>query len=282
MNDADTLKLLAKLGIDDLSYQVLPLLPLIQVAWADGEIQPAERALILSVAKEKFGAGAEAMRAIKNWLHSAPNPTTLRRGRLALQALAKGSGDMALGEEVIGNVLDLAVDVAQAAGGLWGFRAITNDERAVLDDLATALKIPKKTKLTDLHGRIAVEAKAEQDRRRVTIRFNTETLDLGRLSGVLIPESMPDTKLPITAEGLVVGSGNAADVHIADHRVAEKHCTIREHNHRYYVEDHQTQLGTLVEEEAILERRLLGGENIQVGDVNFFFKFLRRVPNQML
>lgn len=282
MNDAEILKLLAKLGIDDLSYQVLPLLPLVQVAWADGEIQPEERTLILSVAEGKFGAGAEAMRALKNWLHSAPTPATLRRGRLALQALAQRSGDMALGENVTEEVLELAVDVAQAAGGLWGFRAICTDERAVLDDLAAALKIPTDTNLADLNGRIALEAKAEQDRRRVTIRFDTETLDLGVLGGVLIPESMPETKLPITAEGLVIGSGSAADVHIADRRVAEKHCTIRQHNHRFYVDDHQTELGTLVEEEAILERRLLGGENIQVGDVNFFFKFLRRVPHQML
>ncbi len=282
MKDAEILKLLAKLGIDDLSYQVLPLLPLVQVAWADGVIQDEERELILKVAKEKFSAGAEAMRALQNWLHAPPSDTTLRRGRLALRALSQRTGDMSLGDNVGEDVLDLSVAVAKASGGLWGFGAISAEERVVLDELAKALKIPDNASLAELQGRVAIEAQSEQDRRRVTIRFDTDTLDLGALGGVLIPEALPDLKLPVEHEGLVIGSGVAADVHVDDRRVAEKHATVRLHNHRFYVEDHNTQLGTLVEEELVIERRLLGGETIQVGDVAFTFKLLRRVPRQML
>lgn len=54
------------LGIAEQSWPVLALLPLIQVAWADGEIQPSERRLIQRVARETYGLDAEGERLLQN------------------------------------------------------------------------------------------------------------------------------------------------------------------------------------------------------------------------
>ena len=73
MNDAEILKLLATMGIDDMSYQALPLLPLLDVAWADNEIQEGERALVeAEIAKRRLGIEAE--RVVRNWLTYRPTP----------------------------------------------------------------------------------------------------------------------------------------------------------------------------------------------------------------
>ena len=47
MTDSHIRESLKALGMDRTSFRALPLLPLIQVAWADGEVQEEERNLIL-------------------------------------------------------------------------------------------------------------------------------------------------------------------------------------------------------------------------------------------
>ena len=73
---------------------MLVLLPLIEVAWADGVIQPAERDLILSVARYQFDFSDDALDMLDAWLSHRPREDYLVRGRDVLKALADARGEI--------------------------------------------------------------------------------------------------------------------------------------------------------------------------------------------
>lgn len=278
MTDAEILKLLASMGIDDLSFRVLPLLPLVRVAWADGEIQSAERRLIESTAEKQYGLGTEGRRVLKNWLAYPPSERSLRRGELALRSIAEKTNDFDLGENVLRDALKLSNSVAKATGGLWGLGAIGKEEKLVLKDLASRLDTQKSTKE---HKAAAEQELSEPSRARVMLRFDTDTLDLGKLSGILTTETESDVQIPIAAEH-TMGSAPNADIGLLGKGIDPIHCSIRRENQRFYVRDMESTQGTWVEQERIVERRLLGGELIQIGNARMVFKLLRRVPRQLL
>ena len=78
--DADVIRALADLGMDEQSIKALPLLPLIQVAWADGEIQAGERTTIETLAVNRFELTDEGQRLMGNWLRYPPARPTSTRG----------------------------------------------------------------------------------------------------------------------------------------------------------------------------------------------------------
>ena len=278
MTDAEILKLLASMGIDDLSFRVLPLLPLVRVAWADGEISDAEREVIETTAQNQYGLGVEGRRVLNNWLTYPPSERSLRRGELALRAIAEKSNDFDLGENVLKDALKLSRSVAKATGGLWGLGAIGKEEKAALKDLAAQLDVKRSTEA--IQAATSKEL-AEPARARVLLRFDTDTLDLGNLSGILTTENESDVNIPVAGEHSM-GSGPAADIGLIGKGIEAHHCTIRLENQRFYLRDEGSATGTWVEEERIVERRLLGGELIQIGSARMVFKLLRRVPRQML
>ena len=77
------------LGIDESTFAVLALLPLVQVAWADGTIQEQERTLILGLADEQWKLAPDAHDLLESWLLHPPSEDYITRGRRALVALAE-------------------------------------------------------------------------------------------------------------------------------------------------------------------------------------------------
>ena len=112
------------LGIDEVTVEVLALLPLIQVAWADGEIQPEERATILKIARERYHLGEDGAHLLQGWLTHPPSPSYLERSRRVLVALAHKHKGFSIEPEHLSDVVDFSRQVAEAAGGFLGFRTI--------------------------------------------------------------------------------------------------------------------------------------------------------------
>jgi hypothetical protein len=278
--DADVIRALADLGMDEQSVRALPLLPLLQVAWADGEIQVEERQLIQKIASERFDLGEEGERLVANWLRYPPTTDYLRRGREALSMVAgrEGSG---FDHELRGDVLALAKRVAKASGGLFGIGAVSKAEQDALNLIATALDLKAGAALADAE-KGALPAKFEK-KNRVTITFSTSALDVAPMGGVLEVDDSHD-KLPVTRAGLTIGADPSSDIHIEhDGRVSAKHAKVYEQNRKFYVTDLESDTGTFVNGERIAERRLLGGETIRVGvEAEITFKLLRRIPKQMV
>jgi tellurite resistance protein len=115
-------------------------MPILQVAWAEGGISPAERKLILDVARHRGVAeGSPADRQLAEWLaHQPPADVFSRADRLVGAMLAAGSS----------TTHDLSADdlvkycetIAAASGGLLGLGKVSSGERAAIEQIQKALK----------------------------------------------------------------------------------------------------------------------------------------------
>ena len=136
IDDETTLEELVDLGITAETLTALSLVPLVQVAWADGRIQDAEREALLEAARGAgIDADSEALELLTGWLDEQPSRQMLEAWeeyvRALLASCSEGSRDA-----LKAVTLDRAESVAQAAGGVLGIGKIAASERAVLDRLA--------------------------------------------------------------------------------------------------------------------------------------------------
>jgi hypothetical protein len=125
----------------------LALAPLVEVAWADGVVTPAERDGVLKAAKALgLGQRSEFCRStLLRWLHESPPTEALDRWRRLLgPMLAESDSRPAL--KARKRLLDEAIKIAKndgldfEEGAAVDERAgITVEEQRVLDDLAAAL-----------------------------------------------------------------------------------------------------------------------------------------------
>ncbi len=153
MTDGQLLLELASLGIDRDSYRVVVLLPLVQVAWADGRIQAQERELILRVAGEHGLLSGSSGEVLRHWLERAPTAEQIDTGRRLLVALThrhRGLGSE-LDASALRDIQQLCVQVAQAAGGLFDALFTVEDaEQRALEEIATAFGQQTAAVLEDL------------------------------------------------------------------------------------------------------------------------------------
>jgi hypothetical protein len=133
---------LVTIGISVDTMIALSLIPLIEVAWADGEMQDAERDAILRAAeKEGVEAKSPAFDLLKGWLKRKPTKDLLEVWIAYVQALTAEltEGDrQALKAEVMGR----AWQVADAAGGFLGLgNRISDEESKMLARLDRAVAV---------------------------------------------------------------------------------------------------------------------------------------------
>ncbi|MCE5341070.1 MAG: TerB family tellurite resistance protein [Planctomycetaceae bacterium] len=119
----------------------LAMIPLIEVAWADGEIDKNERRVILDAACEIFITKESPDYALlKSWLKYKPNVKLFNAWKHYIQGLCEQLTKQqknALKKDLIGH----AKDVAQAAGGFLGFGdKISKAEQKMLDKLTQAFE----------------------------------------------------------------------------------------------------------------------------------------------
>jgi len=140
MNDVDLIAALARLGIDKENYRIITLLPLIQVAWADGRVQRAEKDIILRKAVQ-YQIPDSGRKILDQLLQSKPPPEYFEQARAALLALVnrQGSG-MEVDTQV--TIIEMCENVARSAGGLFGvFDTVDERERVVIREVAEAMLV---------------------------------------------------------------------------------------------------------------------------------------------
>ncbi len=143
---------LKELGINQDNYGVLALLPLVLVAWSDGKVQKAEKVRVLEIAHENgFLVGGEDV--LKGWLDREPTRAYYDTGFEVLIELARRERGVGTGlnADSLQELLDLSMDVAKAAGGLFG-KAFTvcDAERAAMNSLAGTLSVDDGASWQDL------------------------------------------------------------------------------------------------------------------------------------
>ncbi len=127
IQDDSLLLRLAELGITTDTIQVLHLIPLLDVAWADGEIQEVERQLLLEAAEEIGVKTGSARELFETMLKEKPRDELVNAaidfiGNL-LQVLPEAEA-----EDARGNLLALTWKVADACGGIFGLWGRVDDE----------------------------------------------------------------------------------------------------------------------------------------------------------
>lgn len=278
MTDRELAEALKALGMDAASFRALPLLPLVQVAWADGTVQDAERDLILRLAADRFRLDEEGQRMLRNWLHHPPSHTYVRRGQQVLLALCRyGGGGEALGRESLADVIDFAKQVARAAGGFFGLGAIAAEEAEAIDAIARALDIPHERPWIEPDDTtiIPADADTESDGPSPEVHFHPPPEPVvSRGTLVLYDDLRGEQSCPVgPGQGVTIGRNRENVVQITyDAQVSRQHCRLYERDGRFYVQDLGSTRGTWVNGERVLERRLLGGETLHLGHARFFFQ----------
>jgi hypothetical protein len=141
ISDEGVLRKLAGLGIRAETLAALTLIPLIDVAWADGKMDAREREAILSGA-ESTGIARESPSygLLRIWTADRPAPDLVEAWREFMAVLCRELSDAQV-DHLRCNILDRAREVAEAAGGLLGLGTkVSEEEQAALSSLADAFR----------------------------------------------------------------------------------------------------------------------------------------------
>ncbi|HEY6562491.1 MAG TPA: hypothetical protein VI072_34720 [Polyangiaceae bacterium] len=142
---------LIALGIDPTDYRVLKLLPLVYVAWADGNMEAVERERIMNLARSQFPIGESGMRLLKMWLYVAPSRRYIQQGLRDLLALARAPDGLDINVEELPMLLAYAESIARSTAlGLDAPWSVTPAEEAALSEIAALLRIDNGTSWASL------------------------------------------------------------------------------------------------------------------------------------
>jgi hypothetical protein len=125
---------LLALGLDAETAPAFAALALVEVAWADGEVDEEERWRVLEAATRlgvELGRPAHAL--LERWLERPPGEDWLRAWHEFAAAGASG------GTQDVRRLLDAAEAVADSAGGVLGFHRVSRRERRVLGAIRKSL-----------------------------------------------------------------------------------------------------------------------------------------------
>ena len=133
--DPSILDELVDLGIGSESIVGLSLVPLVQVAWADGKVDEAERQAVLRAAEENdCPAGSAGFQLLEHWLDTPLTAELVQawkdyvndlRERMSSESFATLGSD----------IRSRAGQVASAAGGILGMGKISAQEQAALAEI---------------------------------------------------------------------------------------------------------------------------------------------------
>ena len=116
------------------------MVPIIQVAWAEGGVSDEERALILEFARERgIQSGSVADQQLSLWLRERPGEDVFARATRLIRAMLDHPD--AQGQTLrLEDLIHRCEEIAAASGGILGFGKISGEERALLGRIQAALK----------------------------------------------------------------------------------------------------------------------------------------------
>ncbi len=141
ISDKAVLDHLIALGLDGQTVAALGLVPLIEVAWADGRMEDVEHKAVLAAARDRgVDDASPAGLLLDGWLSTPPPPRLLEVWTEYVRALSENL-DAAERDTLRNDVIGRAREVAEAAGGFLGMSSkISQAERAMLERLEAAFK----------------------------------------------------------------------------------------------------------------------------------------------
>jgi hypothetical protein len=148
VEDEEILKAFEEAGYDRDTVQILHLVPILQVAWVDGEISKAERAEILKIAAARnVVEGTPVHAKLLSWLDAPPPPQFFDRTMEIISRLIELFPEEKRAE-LQSDVMTASLAVASASGGFLGFGAkVSVDEKALIERFAVGFETAHKAAL---------------------------------------------------------------------------------------------------------------------------------------
>jgi hypothetical protein len=142
VTDPELSRELAELGFTPETVKLLPLMPVLEMAWAEGGVTGAERKLVVDLARGRgIEAGSTADGQLTDWLDRRPDDSVFRRAGRLISALFESGGRFDVTPD---DIIKYCEAVADASGGLFGIHRVSSDERTTLSRIATEIKSRQK------------------------------------------------------------------------------------------------------------------------------------------
>ncbi len=141
IHDENVLNRLLEMNIGPETLAALTLIPLVEVAWADGKMPDTQRKAVME-AVEKSGVehDDDAHALLEEWLNERPGPEMLSVWKDYVVALRQQMDAEAV-DQLKHDLLDRAYSIADAAGGILGLgigSRVSKKEQEMLDELSSA------------------------------------------------------------------------------------------------------------------------------------------------
>ena len=140
IQDEALLDQMIDLDIGPETLSALALVPLVEVAWADGRVHAKQRQAVLTAAEQSgLSPQSDGHRLLQRWLDDKPEADLLGVWKAYVRFQSQRMESAAL-QALRDDILDRALFVAEAAGGILGFQKVAREERAKLDELTALLE----------------------------------------------------------------------------------------------------------------------------------------------
>jgi hypothetical protein len=140
LKDPELLNELQALGFTPETVSLLPLVPVIQVAWAEGGVTAAERQTLVKLARARgIEEGSGADRQLETWLTYRPEEKVFASATRLIGAMLAGPG-ADLQNLSADDLVKYCESIASASGGMLGIARVSAEERALLKSIAAELK----------------------------------------------------------------------------------------------------------------------------------------------
>ena len=140
ITDPALLAELQALGFTPETVRLLPFVPIVQVAWAEGGVADAERYTLMSLAHARgIAEGTPAERQLAAWLDAPPDPQVFASATRLIRAVLETpthDPSMLSADQLV----SYCEQIASASGGFFGLGWVSADERKLLESIASGLK----------------------------------------------------------------------------------------------------------------------------------------------
>jgi hypothetical protein len=139
LDDPEVVQELQDLGFTPDTVELLPLMPAIEMAWAEGGVTAQERSTLVNLARARGVAeGSAADVQLRSLLDIRPDAQVFARAmRMITALLERGHGAKLDADDLV----KFSEEVALASGGILGIIGrISREEKELLNSLATQLK----------------------------------------------------------------------------------------------------------------------------------------------
>ena len=149
IHDEESLCQLESLGFTLETCALLPLIPLVQVAWAEAGVSAAERKAIVSFARARgIEAESAADQQLTSWLDHRPSEEMFHKATRLIAAMVGHHAEAAV-DLSIEDLIARCEAIAHASGGVFGFGGVSANERAVLKEIAAELSAESQSSADD-------------------------------------------------------------------------------------------------------------------------------------